>query len=156
MRTRVSLGCILAAYFFVTAQASAMVQVDHGIAGARLGASRTAVRAALGTPDKVFGGRNEFGAYTRYTYAGGLKVFFQGKTKVTSVFTTGLGDRTATGVGVGSTEADVVAGVKGAKCETIAGSRTCHTGKFLAGRRVTDFVISSGKVASVTVGFVLD
>jgi hypothetical protein len=156
MRTTAVLGCMAATFFAAATPATAMIQVDHGIAGARLGASRTAVRAALGTPDKVFGGRNEFGSYTRYTYAGGLKVFFQGKTAVSSIYTTGLGDRTATGVGVGSTEAEVVAGVKGVKCETIGGSRSCHTGSFKPGKRVTDFVLSGGKVVSVNLGFVLD
>src|SRR3954469_2997493 len=153
MRTSTALGCILFAFFFIAAPASAMIQIDHGIAGARLGASRAAVRAALGTPAKASSGTNDFGPFVRYSYAGGLRVLFQGKTKVTSVFTTGLGDRTATGVGVGSTEAAADA-LPGVKCETIAGSRSCHTGKFLAGRRVTDFVVSGGKVTSVTVGIV--
>jgi len=53
-------------------------------------------------------------------------------------------------------EALFVAGVKGVKCQTIAGSRSCHTGSFKPGRRVTDFVISGGKVVSVNLGFVLD
>ncbi len=45
-------------------------------------------------------------------------MFFQGRTDVTSVETTGLGDRTTKGVGVGSSEADVTARVPGVKCET--------------------------------------
>ena len=38
MRTRVFAGCIVTAFFFLTGHALAMIQVDHGIAGARLGA----------------------------------------------------------------------------------------------------------------------
>ena len=53
-------------------------------------------------------------------------MFFQGRTRVTSVETTGLGDRTAEGVGVGSSEADADA-LPGVKCETIVGVRSCHT-----------------------------
>ena len=45
-------------------------------------------------------------------------MFFQGRTHVTSVTTTGLGDRTSKGVGVGSTEAEVTANVPKVKCET--------------------------------------
>src|SRR3954447_22544481 len=153
MRTTALLGCIF--FFGFAGPAGAMIQVDRGIAGARIGATRAAVRAALGKPTKVTSGSNDFGGFVRYTYAGGLRVFFQGKTRVTSVFTSGRGDRTASGVGVGSSEAkaDAVAGVK---CETIAGVRSCHTGSFTPGKRVTEFRIVSGKVASVTVGVVID
>src|SRR6478735_11365731 len=113
------LSLLLAVSFFVVAgDATAMIQIDRGIAGARLGATRDDVRAALGKPAKTAGGTNEFGRWVRYTYDGGLRVFFQGRTRVTSVQLTGLGDRTAKGVGVGSTEAEVTANVRGVKCET--------------------------------------
>src|SRR4051812_40914139 len=115
MRRSTLFGCVLALAFFVGAPpALAMIQIDRGIAGARLGASRSAIRAALGKPARTATGSNDFGPYVRYTFAGGLRVMFQGRTRVTSVETTGLGDRTATGVGVGSTEAaaDALPGVK--------------------------------------------
>ena len=92
----------------------------------------------------------------RYTFSGGVRVFFQGATNVTSVETTGLGDRTSKGVGVGSSEAAVKARVPGVKCETIVGFRSCHTGAFEAGKRVTDFRIAGGKVDRVVVGIVVD
>jgi hypothetical protein len=154
-RTRL-LGCIGLAIFLALAPAAeAVIQIDRGISGARLGNTRAQVRTALGTPKSSSSGSNDFGPFVRYTYEGGLRVFFQGKTKVTSVEMTGPGDRTATGVGVGSTEAaaDALAGVK---CETIAGFRSCHTNDFLAGKRVTDFQIKAGKVTRVTVGIVID
>ena len=112
------------------------------------------MRAALGT-SSTKSGSNDFGPYVRYRFAGGLTVLFQGKTKVTSVTTTGLGDRTTEGVGVGSTEADADK-LKGVKCETIAGFRSCHTSDFEPGKRVTDFQITGGKVTRVTVGIVID
>jgi hypothetical protein len=152
---RLSLLLAVLSLLFVP-DAVAMVQVDRGIAGARLNATRAQVRAALGKPTKVVGGTNDFGRYVRYTYAGGLRVFFQGRTRVTSVTTTGLGDRTATGVGVGSSEAEVKAGVKGVKCETFETIRSCHTGDLLPGKRVTDFLIQDGKVSRITVGIVID
>jgi hypothetical protein len=138
------------------ASADAMIQVDRGIAGARIGNSRAQVRAALGTPTRVHNGSNDFGPFTEYRYAGGLRVTFQGGTKVSSVSTTGLGDRTSRGIGVGSTERAVRRKVPGVKCETTAGFRSCHTGKFLAGHRVTDFAIKAKRVTRVTVGTVLD
>src|SRR5829696_7497159 len=86
------------------AAASALVQVDRGIAGARLGNSRAEVRAALGKPRSARSGTNDFGAFSQWTYRGGITVLFQGRTEVSSVSTTGRGDRTARGVGVGSSE----------------------------------------------------
>ena len=61
------------------------------------------MRAALGKPKTVQNGTNEFGAFTVFRYAGGIRVTFQGQQTVTAVETTGLGDRTARGVGVRST-----------------------------------------------------
>lgn len=136
--------------------AQAMIQVDRGIAGARLGNTRAEVRAALGTPSKTTSGTNDFGPWIRYAFAGGVRVFFQGKTNVTSVDTTGLGDRTSKGVGVGSSEASVKAKVPGVKCESLGSVRSCHTGDFLPGKRITDFRIAGGKVSSVSVGLVID
>jgi len=141
---------------FLAPAAEAMIQVDNGIAGARLGNTRAEVRAALGKPTKTATGTNDFGPFVRYTFAGGVRVFFQGKTNVTSVETTGLGDRTAKGIGVGSSEAALKAKVGGIKCETFGSVRSCHTGDFLPGKRITDFRISGGKVTSVSVGLVID
>ena len=138
------------------AAAPALVQVDKGLAGARLGNTIAEVHAALGRPRRVANGRNDFGSFRQETYAGGIVVFYQGARRVTSVVTTGLGDRTAKGVGVGSSEATVRANVPGVRCETIVGSRSCHTNSFRAGRRITDFFIRRGKVTRVTVGIVID
>jgi hypothetical protein len=151
MRTLTALGCLLSSFLCLAGPAGAMVQLDRGIAGARLGASRAAVKAALGTPTSTKSGTNDFGAYVQYRFAGGLTVVFQGKSKVTSVSTTGLGDRTTQGVGVGSTQAEADA-LPGVKCE----NGSCHTGSFVPGRRVTDFLISGGKVTRVTVALVVD
>jgi hypothetical protein len=46
--------------------------------------------------------------------------------------------------------------VSGIKCETFGSVRSCHTGDFLPGKRITDFRIAGGKVTSVTVGLVID
>jgi hypothetical protein len=158
MRRALIRSCCAAAVaaLALPAAASALIQVDKGIAGARLGNTVAQVHAALGQPTRSATGRNEFGTFRQETYKGGIVVFYQGARTVSSVTTTGLGDRTAKGVGIGSTEAQVRAGVAGVRCETIAGSRSCHTHAFLPGRRVTDFFLKRGRVARVTVGFVID
>lgn len=138
------------------AAASALIQVDKGIAGARLGNSRAEVRAALGTPASKRSGTNDFGPFVEYRYRGGIRVGFQGRTEVTSVTTSGRGDRTARGVGVGSRVSTVRRRVAGVRCETFVGARSCHTGRFRAGEVVTDFQIRGGRVTRVTVGRVFD
>ena len=151
-----SAAAAAAAALALPALAAAQVQVDRGLAGARLGSTVRQVQAALGRPARAQTGRNEFGSFRQETYGGGIVVFYQGGRAVSSVSTTGLGDRTASGVGVGSSESAVRRGVPGVRCETTAGFRSCHTGQFLAGRRVTDFSIRRGRVTRVTVGLVID
>ena len=141
---------------FSVPAAQAMIQVDRGIAGARLGNTRAEVRAALGTPSKTTSGTNDFGPWVHYSFTGGVRVVFQGRTSVTLVETTGRGDRTSNGAGVGSSEASVKAKVSGIKCENLGSVRSCHTNDFLPGKRITDFRIAGGKVTSVSVGLVID
>jgi hypothetical protein len=146
----------VAALLLCAPAADAMIQIDAGIAGARLGNTRDQVRAALGKPIKIRTLKNDFGPYVEYRYSGGIRVTFQGKTNVTAVSTTGKSDLTTGAIGVGSTENQVQASVKGVKCEGVGSVRSCHTGEFKAGRTVTDFRIENGNVTSVTVGIVVD
>ena len=141
----------------VAAPAQAMIQIDRGIAGARLDNTRAEVRAALGKPSSVRRDMGIFGPTELFRYRGGLRVLFLGsRPRVVGVFTTGRGDRTIRGVGVGSSERAVRRRVPGVRCETIAGTRSCHTNEFLAGERVTDFQIRGGKVRRVSVAIVID
>jgi hypothetical protein len=158
MRRALTRSCCTAAAaaLVLPAAVAAQIQVDKGIAGARLGNTTAQVHAALGQPTRTQRGRNEFGSFRQETYKGGITIFYQGARTVSSVTTTGLGDRTAKGIGVGSTEAAVRAKVPGVRCETSAGSRSCHTHDFLPGRRVTDFFIRRGVVTRVSLGFVID
>lgn len=157
MRPRTLLLPIAAlAALALPASASALVQVDRGIAGARIGNTPAQVHAALGRPARVARGRNDFGGFVEERYAGGIRVLYSGSRNVTLVDTTGLGDRTAKGVGVGSTESAVRAGVRGVRCATESGIRHCHTGDFRAGQRVTDFFVRGGRVWRVSVGVVID
>jgi hypothetical protein len=133
-----------------------MIQIDRGIAGVRLDNTRAEVRAALGAPASRRSGNNPFGRFVEWRFHGGIRVLFQGGRRVTSVSTTGLGDRTTRGVGVRSTQRAVRRRVPGVRCETFAQVRSCHTGEFEAGGRITDFLIRNGRVVRVTVGFVID
>jgi hypothetical protein len=148
---------ILIAVFTLSlaAPAGAAIVVQRGIAGLELRMTKAQVRAKLGTPAKVKTGKNEFGRFTQFVYPR-VTVLFQSGSRVTALRTFSRAERTAAGVGVGSREADVKAKVAGVKCESVSGARHCYVGKFLPGKRITDFSIRGGKVTSVVVGFVVD
>jgi len=117
--------------------------------------TKAQVRARLGAPPRRRAGKNEFGRYTAFIYPR-VTLTFQSGRRVTSLRTNSRLERTAQGVGVGSTVAQVRARVSGIRCRTEPGLRHCFLGRFLPGRVVTDFRIRSGRVSSVVVGFVLD
>ncbi len=117
--------------------------------------SKAEVREQLGHPRAVRRGKNIFGVWVRYRYRG-ITVDFQGGVRVTSVSTTLRRERTARGVGVGSTEAFLRARLRGERCRTEYRLRHCWLGSFRPGKTVTDFSIRRGRVTRVVVGFVLD
>jgi hypothetical protein len=137
------------------AVAPATIVPQHGIGGARLGMSQTAVQARLGLPLTIHKGTNEIGTYTTYLYPTLLITFFGGS-KVTSIATHSAKQRTSRGVGVGTTRAGVAAKVAAATCVTESGHEHCYVGKFLPGQTVTDFTIKNGRVTRITVGYVID
>lgn len=155
-RMRYVTAVTLAAALALPAQAGAMIQIDRGIAGARIGNSQNEVRAALGDPALVKTGTNEFGPWRQFYFEGGLRVFFQGDEDVTSVTTTGRGDRTAKGIGIGSTEKALKQKHPSFKCESSDGFRFCHTGNGEPGERITDFQIKKGRIVRAVVGIVID
>ena len=155
-RTLLITTALVAALAVAPASASALIQLDRGIAGARLGNTKQEVRAALGNPARVRNGTNVFGPFTVFRYRGGIRVFFQGRQSVTAVQTTGLGDRTRRGVGVRSTESAVRNRVPGVSCESFGSTRICQRGSGLPGERITAFFLRNGRVTRVVVAFVID
>ena len=155
MRLAFPLALAAAVAALAATTTGAAIVPQQGIAGVKIGMTRAKVRSVLGKPISVKRGSNDFGKYTIFKYAG-LQTEFQGNTTLTGVSTTRRSERTATGIGVGSTQAQVKAKVKGVKCATDGGFRHCYLGKFRAGRHVTDFAIKRGKVSRVNVGVVID
>jgi hypothetical protein len=60
-----------------------------------------------------------------------------------AVTTTDPGQRTRSGVGIGSRQSAVKIRIKGVTCETVAGARLCSKGSLKPGHRVTLFNVSS-------------
>jgi hypothetical protein len=139
-------------------QASATVVPQRSIKGVQLGASKQQVRATLGAPDKIVTRRNEItGRDLGYRYGLTEVVFAARGNAVTAIVTTSRAERTASGVGVGSSAASVVAGVPGVRCRTEFGLRHCSVGRFEPGRVVTDFMIGPlGRVVRIVLGRVID
>jgi hypothetical protein len=139
------------------AVASSDIVPQVSIAKIALDMTRPEVRAKKGDPLRVEHGTNDFGPYTIWRY-GRLWVIFQGNAGATAVSTRRTGQRTAEGIGVGSTEAELRA-TYSVRCRTELGDfRHCWIGRFRPGRRVTDFRIgvNSRLVKRVTVAYVID
>jgi hypothetical protein len=150
-----TLIAISIALLLPTAAADARIVPQRGIAGANLDMTQPQVRAKLGKPDKVRHPTSPiFGQYTTWFYgATSVDMFRNQDGKVFNVSTTSKAQKTATGVGVGSTAAQVKKGVKGVRCD----AKHCYVGRFDPGRKITDFILSkTGRVTRVTIGYVLD
>jgi hypothetical protein len=155
MRLSFPLLAIAACAGLLAATAGATIVPQKGIAGVSIGMSQAKVRSVLGKPLLVRHGSNDFGTYTSFIYKD-LQVAFQGNASVTDISTVRKSERTAGGIGVGSTEAQVKAKLKGVTCKTENGYHHCFLGKFLPGHRVTDLSMKKGRVRVIDVGLVLD
>jgi hypothetical protein len=139
----------------VPASAAARIVPQRGIGGANLDMTQAEVRAKLGKPDKV-GHPNSpiFGQYTTWFYGRtSVDMFRNQDGKVFNVSTSSKSEKTAAGVGIGSTVASVKKNVKRVRCN----EQHCWVGHFEGGNKVTDFRLSAkGRVTRVTIGYVLD
>jgi hypothetical protein len=135
----------------LAAPAGARIVPGQSIAGVKLSMTKTQVRGVLGEPSTIAHGANEFGSFTVFKYFR-LSVTFQGDKTATAIKTNRKVERTRNGIGVGSTRAQVLAGVRGVQCFRTV----CQKGMSLPGQRITAFYLYHRRVTSVLVGFVID
>lgn len=161
-----SLSCLLAAGPGAAPAASPAltprtpIVVQGSIRAVALGMTPAEVRSRLGRPASTRVESSPILGKIRIWRYHGLRVSFDsvraGRT-VLSVSTTSKRDQTPAGVGVGSSERDVERFVRGARCMTRYGYRSCIVGSLRPGRVATDFAISkAGKVSRVTLSRVVD
>lgn len=152
-------ACAVALLAVATVEAQVVAQ--KGIMGINLNMTRAQVIGAKGKPDAEQLAPHEIIGQVRRMRYGRTRVTFGGTQPgagVISVLTKDPAQRTPSGVGIGSSAAEVREGVADTQCRTEFGISHCWKGSFNAGNRVTDFVLEKpgGKVVSVTVGFVID
>ena len=169
LRSRPFAGTLAAALLCLlvlgAAESGAKIVPQKGIAGAKLGMTKERVLNKLGEPDRSRIRNNPFSGqdFIELKY-GKTWVSFDGtldSSKVWGVSTKDRRERTASGVGVGSTQRQVKAGVESVTCAKEFGIRHCYVGEFLPFETVTDFRLKKKKhkparVKSVSVGIVLD
>lgn len=159
MRKLTVLGITLLASFAMIAAvapaASARIVPQEGMKGIKLDQRKYVVIRKLGTPTRIERGTNDFGKFQVLHYGKRFDVTVENRF-VVQIRTTGKGQRTATGVGVGSKKWQVKNGVPGVVCERSAGTLSCHLGDFSGGNPITDFEFQGRKVNRVIIARILD
>ena len=140
MRRTLALA-LAGAVLLVAAAADATLRPQLGMSGVALGMTKAKVRARLGTPVGTGG--------TRFYYPRVWVGFRQGR--VVEVTTTRSAERSAAGIGVDSSEAEVRRAYPSAMCGPAGGFRRCRLGSGSPGTRATDFLLGHGRVVQVTV-----
>ncbi|HEX6228817.1 MAG TPA: hypothetical protein VFZ41_05060 [Solirubrobacterales bacterium] len=146
--------------FLLAPPAGALILPQRGIAGIKLNMTRAQIVTAKGKPDGERLVRNEIIGRQRMVRYGRTRALFGGfrrNARVVTINTRDPGERTRSGVGIGSTVGAVKRGVRGVRCRSQFRVHTCFRGRFRAGERVTVFDISPrGRVNLVLIGFVID
>jgi hypothetical protein len=125
----------------VASPAVATISLQKGMSGLWLGMTKAQVQAKLGRPIGTGGGR--------YYYARVWVGFRLGR--VVEITTTRSSERTASGVGVDSTEAQVRRSYPSVTCGPADGFRRCRLGSGNPGTRATDFLLGRGRVLQITI-----
>jgi opacity protein-like surface antigen len=125
----------------VASSAAATIRPQRGMSGVSLGMTKAQVQAKLGRPIGTGGGR--------YFYARVWVGFRLGR--VVEVTTTRSTERTSSGVGVDSSEAQVRRAYPSVTCGPSGGFRKCRLGSGQPGTRATDFLLGRGKVLQISI-----
>ncbi|HEX6390583.1 MAG TPA: hypothetical protein VFZ89_14085 [Solirubrobacteraceae bacterium] len=135
--------------------AQAKIVVQESIAGVKVGMSAKQVREVLGAPRSVSYPKDEIqGSFKHYDY-GLTDVFITRGTSgvVFNITTRSRAQRTASGIGVGSTRKALQRAFPKAKCQ----NRYCSIGEARPGKTVTSFFLSATfRVRQVALGIVID
>jgi hypothetical protein len=138
---RLLLAVAMGIALLATQPASATIRPQTGMSGLWLGMTKTQVTSKLGRPIGTGGGR--------YYYARVWVGFRLGR--VTEITTTRSTERTASGIGVDSTETAVRRAYPSVVRGLSGGFRRCRLGTGKPGSRATDFVMGRGRVLQVTI-----
>ena len=140
MRRTLALVLAGAALALPTA-ATATIRPQHGMSGVVLGMTKAQVQARLGRPIGQGGGRLYFARVSVGFRAG----------RATEISTTRSTERTASGLGVDSSEAAVRRDFPRAVCAPWSVYRRCRFGLGRPGTRATDFTLGRGRVLQITI-----
>ena len=133
--------CAAGVTLLAAPSAAATIRPQYGMSRVVLGMTKAQVRARLGAP--VGNGAGRF--YYARVWVG----FRLGR--VTEITTTRSTERTASGVGVDSSEAAVRGVYPSVVCGSSGGFRRCRLGSGKPGTRATDFLLGHGRVIQVSV-----
>lgn len=161
MRRAFAPALLVAVALAAPAPAAAEVVPQKGMKGIELGMTVKQVRAALGSPTRFRTIPHPVMGPARQWVYGLTDVLFDStaaNAKVVVLSTTSRAERTASGVGVGSSRAAVKRDVAGARCLVEFTYDHCFVGDFSPGETVTDFAIGKRRkvVTRITVGRVID
>lgn len=132
------------------------VEPGRSVAGVRLGATAAQVRQVLGRPDAVRPSELH-GAWRRFVYRSRrLRVTIEDRGRVWNIRSLSPADRTAGGLGVGSTERQLRDGLPRLRCRAWGGSGARRTWRVCADDRspvrpFTEFTLIHDRVVMVTV-----
>ena len=139
----------LAAVLLVAASPAVAKVTFSGIGEIRLNMPESAVTDRLGQPSSTEPYRTPQAVRLTYRRQKLTVIVDRNENRVVSITSTARGERTSSGLGVGSREKVVRAKLRGEKCSTALGTLVCSVER--AGRHM-DFELRRGKVFRVGVG----
>jgi len=162
VKALLAVGCVIGALAATSVAGAApakckLIVPGKSIACVSVGMSRAQVRAVAGAPMHTTQATGCCGQILMYAYPE-FDVSFLGTGNtfrhVSWVDTTSRIYRTAKGIGVGSTKAQLLAGVKGVRCGAFHLAKTfCIVGKSSDDPKQTLFMLRQGRVFWVRLGF---